>query len=307
MKEAIENKYEKLKDQFTTPTRNVRRNLLVSASLSIIMLVVGTKIDSIFGVKFKEEVPIYIPIGALSVVVLYEFISFISYAFTDYTSWKLKPYEKTYIFTEKRLAEITGDLKSSINNLNLQNIEGLNDVTPTKFVEFKIESTPYGPLIDPVIFHEELQSGINNGTSTIHPSHRDIEEKFRSEIEVKAEKRINELVQGKTEELNNLIKSEANKHVEELNSTLNDARIAIESNLESFTSATDNIADFINSYENNIKDYYQEVKSFNFFQWIKIYPIDIVIPLLLGVFSLFLTYEQTIQFSMKLLKILVKP
>jgi hypothetical protein len=295
MKEAVETRYEKLKDQFSSPTRNIRRNLLISASLSLILLVVGTEIDSLFGVKFKDNIPVFYPLGALFILVFYEFISFISYAITDYISWKLKPYEKTYQFTEEKLSEIIKDLKSSSENLTTQGTDAFKDIELDPILKFEIQSVPYGPLIDPVIFQQDLE----NGKQTISPTHREVEEKYRSEIENKAEKFIKEVLDEKTKELNKLLEREINNVKNIYNEELSKGLNTIEENLSFVKSTSEEMNDFVGNYKNNLVKYHEEIKKFNVFQLVKIYFIDFGVPITLGLFSMYMTCEFMVKFTKK--------
>lgn len=79
-----------LKDQFSGTTRAVRRNLLIAASLAILISLEGIKLGNVFGMELSNSVSLALAKGAISVVVLYELFSFVVYGWIDYAAWRIK-------------------------------------------------------------------------------------------------------------------------------------------------------------------------------------------------------------------------
>ncbi|MCK5831495.1 MAG: hypothetical protein KAH20_14465 [Methylococcales bacterium] len=76
-----------LDDQFSSVTRAVRRNLLVVSPVVILLTVPGIKFNTFIGIDLKEILSNKLAIGALSIVIIYELITFIIYALIDHRQW----------------------------------------------------------------------------------------------------------------------------------------------------------------------------------------------------------------------------
>lgn len=270
-----DNKYEKLKDQFTTPTRNVRRNLLVAASLSIVLVLINTKIDGLFGMKFDENVPIFIPIGALYFVVIYEYITFIIYGLSDFKSWHLKPFEKTHQFKESKLLQLTVSLESLSNNLvrsDLSNAKITQHDTGGHPISFHIESVPIGTIIG------------------------DEDSKIQGQIQ----KRINSFIKEQEELLKKIAELEANKFKSQVARKLQSANNNIQQDISNIQSIANTAQSEVSAFQKEIKGYQSGIKGFNIIQRIRIYVIDWGVPLILGSLSLYLNVNSVKLFIMEI-------
>ena len=79
-----------LDDQFSSVTRAVRRNLLIISSIVILLTVKGVKFNTLFGIDLKELLSNKLAIGAISLVIIYELLTFITYAIIDHRQWSSK-------------------------------------------------------------------------------------------------------------------------------------------------------------------------------------------------------------------------
>lgn len=264
--------YEKLKDQFTSSTRLVRRNLLVSSSLSITLIVIGdTSISSIFGIKFNESVPVFIPQGILFVAVLYEFIAFITYAVVDHKSWYLKPHETVYKFSHDELNLLTEKLRTAFNQLSSRGTIDLKN--------FDIPVNPMPFHIDPIEVNQDDADSA------------EIEEKVQEFLE-RTEKEITDLY---TTEYTQIRQKMLEKKVQ--------WEQAVNKDIELFDKHVSNLHKLINKHEAGLKKYQNLINTFNLVQIFRIYFIDWGIPLFLGVLSLYLNYVSALLFIEKLMTI----
>lgn len=98
----------KLSDQFAGPTRVARRNLLIASSLAIGLSVEGLRFGNVFGVDLSDTTSAQLAIGAIGVIALYEFCSFIVYGVIDQRSWRLSADAMVHRFAADALNEIRG-------------------------------------------------------------------------------------------------------------------------------------------------------------------------------------------------------
>ena len=96
----------RLSDQFTAPTKVARRNLLVASSLAIGLSVEGLRFVNVLGVNLSDTTSAQLAIGAIGVIALYEFCSFIVYGVIDQRSWRLMADSIVHRFTADSLNEI---------------------------------------------------------------------------------------------------------------------------------------------------------------------------------------------------------
>lgn len=264
-----DSKYEKLKDQFTAPTRNVRRNLLAAASLSVVLVLVDAKIDALFGIKFDKNVPMFIPIGALYLVLLYEFVTFIIYGVIDFKSWYLKPHEKTYQFTEGKLQQLTTNLDSLNTSLNR---------TDPSFISLEVRM---GGLVPFQVDSVQLE----------HVMGMDISEKHQI-----LQNKVDEMVGSYQKLFDNLIETEVENFKKNISEKLKEADENIKMEVASVRELVDSVNTEVTFFEKGIKKYRQGVKGLNFTQYIRIYAIDWGVPILLGGLSLYLNFNSVMLF-----------
>ncbi|EIO4107098.1 hypothetical protein CRN32_10925 [Vibrio vulnificus] len=118
----MENNYkefsvEKLSDQFSGTTRTVRRNLLVASSIAIALSVDGIKFGSLFGINLSDNVSSSLAIGAISLIALYELISFIVYGIIDHRSWVIKANSIIHKFQADTLNKISEHTRQTKDQL----------------------------------------------------------------------------------------------------------------------------------------------------------------------------------------------
>lgn len=271
--ESIKNHdYEKLKDQFTSTTRTVRRNLLVSSALSIILFSIGGEITTLFGINFGKNVPIDIPLGALCIVVIYEFITFVSYGIIDYKSWSLKPNEITYNFSDNKL-----DLLS-------KNFEGINKEIKNKKIEMQHFVFSGGNTI-PIEF-EAMPMPVPDSL----PENLDPE--IAKTLEAKAFERISNHIKEENIRVSTEIERIVTSFEEEIKEELKEKTNEIEMKLTSSIKNLDDINKEITTHEENIKSYRKAIKKLNFYQLFRIYFIDWSIPIMIGVLGIYLNFHS---------------
>lgn len=267
-KDIDDNKYEKLKDQFTTPTRNVRRNLLAAASLSIVLVLINAKIDGLFGIKFDKNVPIFIPLGALYLVVLYEFIAFTIYGIIDFKSWHLKPFEKTHQFKENKIYQLVSNLEGVTAQLQR------NDLTNVTYNDIGGHPMPFH--IDPMPLEPLDIAGSDQ--------HRLTEEK------------VHEFIQAQQQSLDSMVESEVDNFKVVIAQKLEEANSLIKSDIENIQNSLNTAKSEVSLFKKEIETYHSGIKGFNFIQRVRIYAVDWGVPLILGGLSLYLNFDSVILF-----------
>lgn len=108
---------EKLSDQFTGTTRAVRRNLLIVSAIAIALSVDGIKFGTLFGIDLKDVTSSNLAIGAIALIALYEFVSFLIYAAIDHRSWALKANSTLHKFSAEVLNKISSHTKETMEQL----------------------------------------------------------------------------------------------------------------------------------------------------------------------------------------------
>lgn len=291
-------RYEKLKDQLTPSTRNVRRNLLAAASISIVLVLINSKIDGLLGIKFDENVPIYIPLGALYFVVLYEFITFIFYGTIDFKSWRLKPFEKTHQFTESKLQNLTSNLsllskklaRNDLKNINLGDIGG--HPVPTYF-EPPMPIDPVHLHVDPMHF-DHITGGVG---AEEWDKFVDAQQNSLLEVVDTHQQKIASMVESQEKSLEKIVQAETKNFKRQISLKLGDANKLIDLDISNFQNALDTANDEIQLFKNEVEKYQKGIKSFNMIQRVRIYVIDWGTPLLLGGLSLYLNFDSLILFT----------
>lgn len=109
---------ENLKDQFSGTTRVVRRNLLIAASLAILLSVDGIKLGNVLGIDLSSLVSAELAKGAISAVVIYELISFVVYAWIDQAGWQIKRKSVLHTYAKKSIDGIQANTKQVADQLN---------------------------------------------------------------------------------------------------------------------------------------------------------------------------------------------
>lgn len=107
----------RLKDQFSGATRTVRRNLLIAASIGIVLSAHTLKLTDAFGIDLKDAVTASIAIGAISLVAAYELLSFVTYAAIDHMAWRLNYYSIVHITQGERLRDISKHTQQTMDQL----------------------------------------------------------------------------------------------------------------------------------------------------------------------------------------------
>lgn len=130
-----------LKDQFTGTTRAVRRNLLISASLAMLISIDGIKLGNVLGIDLSNMVSFALAKGAITLVVLYELVSFIAYAWIDHASWKIKSKALIHSYALQLIADIKENTRQVSDQL--------------KYIRYKMTSDD-----DSVIEAIKSQSGV---------------------------------------------------------------------------------------------------------------------------------------------------
>lgn len=269
MKENVKKyKLSKVKDQFTDTTRIVRRNLLIASSLTIIFIMIGsdTNIDSIFGIKLKDNISIFIPIGALSIIVIYELITFLVYALIDFKSWIINKNEITYQFMNIEINPLIETLNKYIDLINIK-YEKINNFKPSPNI---IQSEFYKELKKVKEECEAMELGVHD-----------------SVLQIDSAKRI------------------ANIHtlVSDIENSINSSSELINnynSNIKAFNDMIHDIKSHITMYQDRMNKYEKQISSFNFLQYFRIYIIDWGIPILLSSISIYLSLVSLIEFLMVL-------
>jgi hypothetical protein len=107
----------KLRDQFSGATRTVRRNLLVAASIGIVLSAHALKLTDAFGIDLEDTATASIAIGAISLVAAYELISFVTYAAIDHMAWHLNSYSIIHSTQGDRLREVSEHTRQTLDQL----------------------------------------------------------------------------------------------------------------------------------------------------------------------------------------------
>lgn len=300
MQKLIDNKYEKLREFFTTTTRNIRRNLLVSSSILLMLVIVNpTKITGFLGFTLDENTPHYIPIGGLSIVVMYELVAFILYAINDYQAWKLKPYEKTYLFTENKLSEISENINKTSQNINMRKADGLEHIDIPD-VKCNIEQVYLPSLINSARYSADgfvEQYDAELGTIVTKSKEiSELENLFRKDAEEKIKEHLSILFDEKENELNSLVKSENEKYVNDINKMISVAENTINLSTDSYESSSYIIQKLVKEVEGEIENYRNGISQFNFFHKSKIFIIDLGIPLTVGILSIGYASQEIVLF-----------
>lgn len=107
----------KLKDQFSESTRTVRRNLLIAASIGIVLSAHALKLTGLFGIDFQDFATASIAVGAISLVSAYELLSFVTYASIDHMAWRLNVHSVVHNTQGDRMREIVEHTKRTMDQL----------------------------------------------------------------------------------------------------------------------------------------------------------------------------------------------
>jgi hypothetical protein len=83
-------KSSQLRDQFSDMTRTVRRNMLIAASIAVLLSLPGFEVENFLGIHVAREAP-QLAIGAVALIATYEYISFVIYGLIDHRRWRVEP------------------------------------------------------------------------------------------------------------------------------------------------------------------------------------------------------------------------
>jgi hypothetical protein len=108
---------QKLKDQFSGSTRTVRRNLLIAASIGIVLSAHALKLTAVFGIDLKDPATASIAVGAISLVAAYELLSFVTYAAIDHMAWRLNARAVVHKIQDDRLREVAEQTRRTMDQL----------------------------------------------------------------------------------------------------------------------------------------------------------------------------------------------
>ncbi len=107
----------KLRDQFSQSTRTVRRNLLIAASIGIVLSAHALKLTDVFGIDLKDSATASIAVGAISLVAAYELLSFVTYAAIDHMAWRLNARSVVHNAQGDRLKEVVEHTRRTMDQL----------------------------------------------------------------------------------------------------------------------------------------------------------------------------------------------
>ncbi|MGY6216462.1 hypothetical protein ACW73L_14990 [Methylolobus aquaticus] len=107
----------RLNDQFSETTRAVRRNLLIAASIGIVLSAHALKLTDVFGIDLNDAATASIAIGAISLIAAYELLSFTTYAVIDHMAWRLNYYSVIHKTQGDRLREVSGYTRRTMDQL----------------------------------------------------------------------------------------------------------------------------------------------------------------------------------------------
>lgn len=107
----------RLNDQFSGTTRAVRRNLLIAASIGIVLSAHTLKLTDVFGIDLKDSATASIAIGAISLIAAYELLSFVTYAAIDHMAWRLNSHSIIHRTQGDRLRDISEHTHSTMDQL----------------------------------------------------------------------------------------------------------------------------------------------------------------------------------------------
>ncbi|WP_236174842.1 hypothetical protein [Pseudomonas pseudonitroreducens] len=107
----------KLNDQFSGATRAVRRNLIISASIGIVLSAHTLKLTDVFGIDMRDSATASIAIGAVALIAAYELLSFMAYAVIDHMSWRLNAHSVIHRTQFDRLRDIAEHTRRTMDQL----------------------------------------------------------------------------------------------------------------------------------------------------------------------------------------------
>jgi hypothetical protein len=163
--EPIDEQYKiaRYEDQFSLLTRSVRRNLLVVSSILIALTTEGIRFKSLFGIDIENSLSSKLVTGAISLIVLYELITFFVYALIDHRMWLSKQdiIISSYSYESiKNVVEILEPINISTNNESL-----------------------FGPRIDLVDSNGDLYTNQINGLKSVIEDARNAINQYNNKLE----------------------------------------------------------------------------------------------------------------------------